>query len=429
MPDGAPIAPAIALSAGGFSPDEAIPVALSAVAMALSSDFGAHAVETSASNASERGYMLRDNAGIVISIEVECASPVPRQMVSANAIASAALPTQEPCFRNLERGFPDASFDKSLQRFILCKIMFIRTDMKRTVAHRRVWLITASLLVACAADPGYQGRSSSEWIQRLHDENTGTRIVAAESLGKILRINPRMHDITDALVTALGDSSDAVRLSAANALTTRGVDVLGAMAGLHAVLHDTAHANVRASMALLIGALGAERARILLPHLKEALSDPSAPVRAAAAQAFGVLGSAERGNADAVARLAGDPDATVRQSALQSLSDIGADKGIVLAAGRTALSDSAVVVRVAAAYMLSTLGRDAGPALADLVAATRDTSSRVREGAAFAIGSIGAGASSAIPNLEKLFGDVQMSVRQKARDAITAIETQSNPGR
>lgn len=307
-------------------------------------------------------------------------------------------------------------------------MLSIFAGLRKTIAPRRLWVITASLLIACAADPGYEGRSSSEWISRLHDENTGTRIVAAEALGKILRVNPRMHDVTDALIAALGDSSDAVRLSAATALTTRGVDVLGAMAGLHAVLHDTAHANVRASMALLIGALGADRARILLPHLKEALSDPSAPVRSAAAQAFGFLGSAERSNAEAIAKLARDPDATVRQSALQSLSDIGADKGIVLPAGRTALIDSAVVVRVAAAYMLSTLGRDAIPALTDLVAATRDTSSRVREGAAFAIGSIGAGASSAVPDLEKLFGDVQLSVRRKARDAITAIGMQSNPG-
>ncbi len=304
---------------------------------------------------------------------------------------------------------------------------FTIAGLERNVDLRRVWLVTASLLFACTADPSYEGRSSSEWISRLHDENTGIRIVAAEALGKILRINPRMHDVTNALIAALGDSSDAVRLSAATSLTTRGVDVVGAMAGLHAVLHDTAHADVRASMALLIRALGAERAGILLPHLKESLSDPSATVRSAAAQAFGFLGSEERSNIEAVAKLARDPDATVRQSALQSLSDIGADKGIVLPTGRTALIDSAVAVRIAAVYMLSRLGRDAIPALADLVAATRDTSSQVREGAAFAIGSIGAGASSAVPNLEKLVGDVQLSVRQKARDAITAIGMQSNP--
>lgn len=80
-----------------------------------------------------------------------------------------------------------------------------------------------------------------------------------------------------------------MRLSAAQALTAEGVDPLAAVAGLHEALHDSAHADVRASMALIIGTMGAKRARSLIPSLVEALEDPDAQVRAMAVASLGML--------------------------------------------------------------------------------------------------------------------------------------------
>jgi ribonuclease D len=143
----------------------------------------------------------------------------------------------------------------------------------KTIARARsLTCILAMMFVeSCAGDVRYHGRASSEWIRQLDSENRTLRVAAIEALGKILEINPKSQKVVDALTAAVTDTSDDVRLAAATALTAEGVDSRGAVAGFHRALHDSAHADVRASMALIIGALGSKRARVLVPFLSESL--------------------------------------------------------------------------------------------------------------------------------------------------------------
>lgn len=289
-------------------------------------------------------------------------------------------------------------------------------------ARRAASTIAIILIAACAADVGYQGRSSDEWIEQLNSPDPSMRVAAASALGKILEINPNAGSVVEALTAAVGDSSDDVRLAAATALTTDSVDSRAAIAGFHAALHDSAHADVRASMAMIIGTLGARRGRVLVPFLSEALSDPSATVRATATESLGMLGAAARSVAPSVAKLVQDPDPLVRKAAIQTLFNLRADAAVTLPAARLALRDTSASVRTAAAYALWPLGAAASPALSDLVRVLDDSAPTVKAAAAFAIGGIGAAARSAIPALRRLRADSSQLVRSEAARAIASLE-------
>ena len=280
----------------------------------------------------------------------------------------------------------------------------------------------ALLLFGCGADPGYQGRSSDDWIEGLRAPDSRRRVEAADALGKILLINPGSHDVVDALSVAVTDTSDEVRLAAATALTAEGVDPLGALGGFHALLHDSAHASVREEMAFLVGTLGPERGRMLISPLSESLSDPDAGVRAAAVESLGMLGPATASETNAIAKLASDTDPGVRRAALQSLLNLRAPANVTLMATRPALGDSSPPVRAAAAYALWQLGRAAEPAIPELMIALNDKSPNVRTAAAFALGGIGPAASRAKSALNRLLTDTAKSVASQAADALAAID-------
>lgn len=288
-------------------------------------------------------------------------------------------------------------------------------------ARNATWLV-ATLIFGCSADPGYQGRSSDDWIKDLRAPENRRRVEAADALGKILLINPGSHNVVDALSVAVTDTSDEVRLAAATALTSDGVDPSGALGGFHALLHDSAHAYVRQEMALLVGTLGVERGRMLMAPLSESLSDPDAGVRAAAVESLGMLGPATASQTNAIAKLASDADAGVRRAAIQSLLNLRAPADVTLRATRPALSDSSAPVRAAAAYALWQLGREAEPAIPELMIALNDESPSVRAAAAFALGGIGPAANRAKSALSRLLTDTAKSVASEAAVALAAID-------
>lgn len=244
------------------------------------------------------------------------------------------------------------------------------------------------IVVGCSADPGYQGRSSNEWIDELHSGDTQSRVSAAAALGKILLLKPSSVAVVDALSQALRDTSDDVRLTAASALTADGVNSRTAFDGFHSLLHDTAHADVRQIMAALVGRLGAVRGRRLVMHLGEALSDPDAGVRAAAAQSLGMFGHSASVEVGPVSELTRDPDTSVRLAAIQSLPSLGASPEIVLNSMRPALKDSVASVRAAAANAIASLGTAGSPAVADLVNMSRAVDSQTRDAAVAALDAI-----------------------------------------
>lgn len=285
-----------------------------------------------------------------------------------------------------------------------------------------VAILTGLLLLnGCDSDPGYGGRNSSDWIEQLHSPDPKLRRTAAEALEKVLQVNPDSRKVVDALTLAIRDTSDEVRLAAADALTTEGVNPARALAGFHAAMHDSAHPAMRAATTALIGTLGHKRGRILIPHVLEVLNDADASVRTAAIESLGMLGPDSLIDPRSIASKILDPDPVVRRSVLPTLVSLHAAPSVVVSAARTALRDSSASVRMAGAYTFASLNAEAAPALTQLRAALRDADPLVRMGAANAIGSIGAAARVAVPDLIALERDSSLGVITQARRAIEAI--------
>ena len=220
--------------------------------------------------------------------------------------------------------------------------------------------------LACTSDPGHDGRSSAAWMDDLRTGDTRIKLQAAEALREVLKIRPDYPEVVRALVTALRDSSDAVRIAAASALTAEGVETVTAIDGLHEVMHDSAHADVRASVLLIISRLSPQRAIALLPYLCEVLEDPSARVRTAAVGAIGAM----------------------------------ANHATLLTVSRNLLSDSSAAVRAAAVDALRSMGAAAAPAVGNLVTALSDPDRVVARSAVLAIVAMGSAGKPAIPALK-----------------------------
>lgn len=292
------------------------------------------------------------------------------------------------------------------------------------------YLLTALAIavLSCGADPGHAGRSSHEWIAALDDTSTALRIEAADALGKILKIQPKSPKVVRALIAALADSVDDVRMAAATALVAEGVRAEGAVPGIHAALHDSAHATVRSHAALILGILGTSAGEGVVSALTEALGDPEPEVRSAAAEALGKLGDDAAASVPAIRSRLTDASSNVRLKALEAVYIIGAPDTVMLPVLRNALSDSDASVRAAAAYMLGGLRADAAPALDAILVALGDGEADVRVAAVFAIAEIGPAAHSLLPHLRRMLNDPNQRVRRFAIDAIARVEKPDQQG-
>lgn len=290
----------------------------------------------------------------------------------------------------------------------------------------------ALLIGACTADPGYQGRSSRDWIRALEDPEPDTRADAANALGRVLRLQPRSPAVVAALISALGDPDDRVRVAAGMALSTEGVRAPAAVPGLVEVLRDTAHANVRSYAASILGAFG-PAAVPAVPALTTALDDADPRVRAAAAAALGDIGpaaaSSSRAVAPALVRLMRDPAEDVRLRALEALLRVEAPTRTLLSVLETALTDVSPAVRTRAALILRTLGPRAASAAPAAARALADPEPSVRAAAASALGAMGSHAARAVGPLTAALRDPDPSVATAAAEAVAAIQGRPRPRR
>lgn len=284
-------------------------------------------------------------------------------------------------------------------------------------------LIGAQLLVlGCQGDPGYAGRSSREWIVALDDSSVAVRVRATDALRHILRVKPNSPQVIRALIRALADTADAVRMSAGMALAAEGVRAEGAVPALHNALHDSAHAAVRWQAAMILGSLESSAGQTSVPVLAEALSDSDPQVRAAAAEALGKIGAPSVAALPELRALVNDDgDASVRLKAIEALLIISPDTA-ALRPLTTALADSAAQVRRAAASALGALGPLAAPATAPLTRALSDSSAAVRAAGALALGQIGPAARESRSALLAARRDPSAQVRRLADDALRRIE-------
>lgn len=193
----------------------------------------------------------------------------------------------------------------------------------------RLSLSTLLVMFACTADPGFQGRTSSEWIAQLRDSSETRQVDAAFALSEVLKLNPRLPKVITALVSAMADTSDALRTTAARSLSQPDVEAVDALPGLAIMLADSAHAPVRRQAVRAIGILLAN-----IPatsphfatghaHLRSALDDTAVDVRVAAVDALGSLRSRDGRTVKALNALRYDPNPSVRAAVANVLDRSG----------------------------------------------------------------------------------------------------------
>ena len=297
-------------------------------------------------------------------------------------------------------------------------------------------LVTAAALAACGeSDPGYNGRPSEDWIRQLDNPDPSERAFAASALGNVVRLNPAYAPAVHALIRALGDTADDVRVAAASALAREGVRAPDAVPGLIAVLGDTAHAEVRAHGARVLGAVlgqfGSRRRQSDatadsvafgqgVDALVSATADRDDRVRIAAAQGLGRLGpkgaAASRRVQSTLAALVTAPDAELRVASLQGYANSGAPPALVVRIARAALADPQADVRLAAVRVLEHLGPSAKAAVPELVRTLSDSNAFIRSASASAIGEIGP--ELATDALKRASRDPVALVRQEAAHAL-----------
>lgn len=297
------------------------------------------------------------------------------------------------------------------------KILLICSNMKR---RRVVYVLSmAASALACNSDPGVGGRSSAEWIQQLRAPAPADRARAASALARTLALKPGSTAVVNALIRTLSDSIQEVRVAAASALATTGVDILPASGALHAMLHDSTSSRVRESMTMLLGLIGPERAGPLIHALTEGLTDPDEVVRSNAIDAFVSIGL--RPALPAILKLKNDPSPLVRLSVVRALAPLRAPPTTTNVLASAALRDSSSSVRAAAAYSLGGMGAEALPSLGPLMASLGDPDAATRGAAVSAISQMGALARSAIPLLTRLQNDPNKHVARAARAAVNRI--------
>jgi HEAT repeat protein len=261
--------------------------------------------------------------------------------------------------------------------------------------------------------------------QAVKDADPQVREAAAKALGQI---RPADREAVQALIDTLHDPSDRVRSAAVVALGKIGPAAKGAVPELVRVLRDRqAKPDLRRAAAEALGRAEADAAAVA-GALTEALRDPDAGVRSAAALTLGRIGadakqpvSALAGIGPALSQLLQAPEADVRQAAAVALGMLGPEARGAVPALAGALGDKATEVRWVAAEALGNLGREAREAVPALRGALADPFLEVRRAAAFALGQIGPEAVDAVPDLMRALNVTDWGLRQSALVALGRI--------
>ncbi|MES2523222.1 MAG: HEAT repeat domain-containing protein [Gemmatimonadota bacterium] len=294
-------------------------------------------------------------------------------------------------------------------------------------------LTVLTVLQGCQADPGYGGRTSAEWAAQLRDAPAREREQAARALGTVLSLNPRLSAPTTALIAALSDTVDAVRVAAAQALAQPGVRVKAATAAaLGAMLADSAHAAVRMQAVRALGMLATNAVDSLARREMERAilrlhRDPDASVRAAVAATLTeartkTSAPGTRQEIDAVLEmLARDTMQAPRAAALVGLALAMTPRAVP--AVRQAARDASPVIRALAAGALGRVTNDAAmsdAAMASLLELVTDSATAVRLAAVQALGTRTASHPPAVDAALRVASrDTNALVQREARHALS----------
>ena len=223
---------------------------------------------------------------------------------------------------------------------------------------------------------------ASGQIEQLIESLQGTleqRLAATDALGAL---GGKAAPALDALLGALGDEAEPVRLNAAYALGAVGA---AAVDPLMAALDDERE-HVREHAAYALGAVGEEAVDALVA----ALSDERAHVRGFAAYALGDMGPrAGAAAATALCELHDDPDTWVRRNVAEALGTIELHSEGAVPALAALLADEDEQVRFNAAYALAHFGPGAAAATEALAEALNDENRYVQGHSSAALQQIG----------------------------------------
>ncbi len=227
---------------------------------------------------------------------------------------------------------------------------------KHRVVWSRIWDWHA------AAQSRAEANGQIEQLIGALDGTLEQRLAATDALGAL---GEKAAPALEALLGALGDEAEPVRLNAAYALGAVGAVAVGP---LIAALDDERE-HVRLNAAYALGAAGEEAVDALVA----ALGDEGPHVRGLAAYALGDMGArAGAAAAAALCALRADPDAWVRRNVAEALGTIALNPAASVSALAVLLADEDEQVRFNAAYALAHFGPAAAAATDALAAALSD---------------------------------------------------------
>ncbi|MBE9040864.1 HEAT repeat domain-containing protein [Oscillatoriales cyanobacterium LEGE 11467] len=274
-----------------------------------------------------------------------------------------------------------------------------------------------------------------ELIAQLALPDTRLRQLAADRLGQM---GARAGAAVSALMEALDDEDERVRIQSSVALGNIGVEAIPAL--VNAFKKDNKEVRSGAAFALermgavaipgLVAALKLEDSDVLsgtvfalermgttaIPTLIEALKKGDNNVRVLAAIVLGRIGSPA---VEALVEAFQTGNAAVRHHAANALGSMGAEASAAVPAFEAALLDRDKEVRSSAVFVLERIGAAAVTALQKALA---HEDWLVRRNAADALGRIGTQAKATIPDLEKACGDRDRYVREAAVEALRLIQ-------
>jgi hypothetical protein len=229
-------------------------------------------------------------------------------------------------------------------------------------------------------------------------------------------LGPRATDLRTLAVALRMNDSPGVRMESADALGGLGPGAHEAVPALFAALTDPSEA-VRASAARALSKIDLGGGDV--PRLVEALGSSDGYVVAFAAWTLGNMGAAAQPAVPALAQAFWRDDINAVVGA--ALARIGPAAGAAVGVLQEALRSDNPDRRWRAARTLGRIGPQAAPAVPLLTSALSDPYAAVRQHAARALGRIGAAARPAAGALQRATGDRDDTVRREAREALTHL--------
>lgn len=269
-----------------------------------------------------------------------------------------------------------------------------------------------------------------ENIERLRDKDSEIRREAAWQLGYHLNVSsgmPRpLHQQEEdrravaALITALADENQEVRVVAVEALGLAGSQAKEAMPSLIQSLQGTDRRLAIAAAEALFKIDPSHKEGI--PVLSQILTGEDRTVRTSAARALGRIGPTAKESVPILMRSLSDADKELRSWAAWALGEVGPEAEEAGAALIDALKDEDKEVRIHAAVSLVEInGQAAREVLPTLMEALEEQF--LSRYAAEALGKMGPAAKEAVPALIRALKHESHDTRSRAAEALEKIGT------